>query len=55
MKPSSTPRVIAADRMHDGLLIFFADGSKAFYSGSLLYSVLENAEELNLQAPEINE
>jgi hypothetical protein len=47
MELSSPQRVIAADRMHDGLLIFFADGNKAFYSAALLYSVLEKAAEIN--------
>jgi hypothetical protein len=40
------PRVVQVDRLSGGLLIFFRDGKVAFYSESLLYSVLPQAQEL---------
>jgi hypothetical protein len=30
--------------MHDGLFIFFNDGSKGFYSAALLHSLLASAD-----------
>jgi hypothetical protein len=39
-------RIVQVDRVSNGLLIFFQGGRVAFYSESLLYSVLEEAQEL---------
>jgi hypothetical protein len=39
-------RIVHVDRVSGGLLIFFHDGKVAFYSESLLYSVLPQAQEL---------
>jgi hypothetical protein len=49
---SSTPQIVASDRMDEGLLIFFSDGRSAFYSADLLYSMIELAKELEGREPE---
>jgi hypothetical protein len=46
MQMKSTPRVTFADRFSDGLLISFDDGSRAFYSSSLLYATFSQATEI---------
>ncbi len=40
-------RIAAAERLSDGLVIEFLDGSCAFYSQELLYAMLPQAEELD--------
>ena len=35
--------MVAMDRMHDGLFLYFADGSSGFYSDTLLYEMLQQA------------
>jgi hypothetical protein len=42
------PHVIALDRLHGGLFIYFSDGSSGFYSASMLFSVLEKAEKIRI-------
>jgi hypothetical protein len=46
LQPEILQRIVQVDRVSDGLLIFFHGGKVAFYSGSLLYSVLDQAQEL---------
>jgi hypothetical protein len=42
--------IIALDRMHDGLFLFFADGRSAFYSESMLHSLLDLAKPIAKEA-----
>ena len=55
MQVSPVPRIIAADRMQEGLVILFDDGEGAFFSSSLLHAVLPQAEKLPEASPEDND
>ena len=37
-------RILAAERLNDGILIKFADGNCAFYPAALLHAMLPQAE-----------
>jgi hypothetical protein len=43
MQTTVPPRIVAAERMEDGIFIEFDDGRSALYSASLLYSALPQA------------
>ncbi len=38
--------IVALDRTHDGLFLYFADGTQAFYSDVLLHSMANKAQHL---------
>ena len=40
MQTTVPPRIVAAERMEDGIFIEFDDGKSALYSASLLYAAL---------------
>jgi hypothetical protein len=44
MEPSSSHRVVAAERLNGGVIITFDDGKCAFYTASLLHSNLAQAK-----------
>ena len=46
-----TPSIVTVEKMHDGLVIHFADGRSAFYSCDLLYASIETAQVIS---PEMN-
>ena len=46
MERNSSAQIICADRIGDGLLIYFDDGRIGFYSTSLLRAVLPEAVEV---------
>jgi hypothetical protein len=39
------PRILATERLNDGVIVQFADGRCVFYSASLLYAMIEEAQE----------
>lgn len=43
---SPVPRILAADRLNEGLVIRFENGQCAFYSTLFLFSKLPECEEL---------
>ena len=43
---SDAPRITAAERLNEGLVIKFEDGQCAFYSDALLFSKLPECEQL---------
>ena len=45
------PAVVTIEKMHDGLLIHFANGRSVFYSYDLLYALIETAQVIS---PEMN-
>jgi hypothetical protein len=47
MEPQSPPRVIEAERLHDGVAVTFDDGTAALYPASLLRAVLDQAQVLS--------
>lgn len=50
MNATGTTHIVALDRMHDGLFIFFADGRSAFYSDFLLHSLLDLAKAISKES-----
>ena len=46
MVTSDVPRIIAADRLHTGLVIKFENGQCAFFSSSFLFSKLPECQQL---------
>ncbi len=46
MPVTHIPSLVAADRLNRGVILAFDDGSLAFYSEALLYSMLPHAERL---------
>lgn len=40
---SLTSRIVALDRVHDGLFLYFSDGSSGFFPDTLLHEMLERA------------
>jgi hypothetical protein len=51
MGTTESARIIAVDRLHNGLCIYFADGRSAFYSGGMLHSLLDLAEAISKESP----
>ena len=41
MSTHSGPRIVSADRLEDGLILSFSDGTSAFYLTQFLYSARE--------------
>jgi hypothetical protein len=41
-----TPRIVAADRLADGLVLRFGDGQIGFFSDAYLFSKLSESEHL---------
>jgi len=52
MKTDATPHIVALDRMHNGLFVFFEDGSKGSFSNSLLYDSLAAADPVAEAGPD---
>jgi hypothetical protein len=46
MEQPTTPRIVEALRLRDGVLITFEDGKCAIYSAALLYAVFPKPDEL---------
>ena len=47
MPPENDPRILSAERLHRGIIIAFDDGRCAFFSETLLYATLPQAEEMD--------
>lgn len=47
MVDSEDPRILAADRMNDGVVISFSNGKCAFYSCAVLMAVLSQCKALD--------
>jgi hypothetical protein len=47
MASYNEPRIKSAERLAEGIVIAFDDGKFGFYSASLLYATLAQAEELD--------
>jgi hypothetical protein len=43
METTSTPQIVRADKIGDGLLIYFDDGKAAFYPTTLLRAIFPEA------------
>ncbi|MBB5331725.1 hypothetical protein [Tunturiibacter gelidoferens] len=52
MNAPAPTSIVALDRMHGGLFIFFADGKSAFYPDAMLYSLLFLADPISEQKDE---
>jgi hypothetical protein len=48
MQTTAPPRIVAAERMGEGVFVEFDDGKSALYSASLLYTSLRLADALNV-------
>ncbi len=48
MQDTSTPHIVSADRIGDGVFIEFDDGRSALYSAPLLYTSLSEAVVFNI-------
>jgi len=46
MKTHTTPRIISAERLSDGVVVAFDDGKCALFSASLLHATIPQAEDL---------
>ena len=44
MTDDASPHLVAIDRVHHGLALYFSDGSSGIYSDALLYSILQQSE-----------
>lgn len=44
MGKDAPTHIVALDRTHDGLFLYFADGTQAFYSDVLLRSIADRAQ-----------
>ena len=44
MAASPNPLIISSDRLDNGIVVYFDDGKKAFFSAALLYSVLPQTQ-----------
>ncbi len=44
MDRNVTPEIVAAERLSDGILIKFTDGTCVFYPASLLHALIPQAE-----------
>ena len=47
MDPLPSPHVTSGESMDDGLVISFDNGQSAFYTSALLYSILDQAQEID--------
>ena len=46
METDPPPHIVALDRLNNGLCLYFNDGRQGFFSDTLLYSVIDQTEEL---------
>lgn len=47
MEPRTNPHIIAVERLNDGVVIKFDDGTCGFYPEALLYEVFPKAEPMD--------
>lgn len=50
MDRNVTPEIVAAERLSDGVLVKFADGTCVFYPAALLYELIPHAKLQNENA-----
>jgi hypothetical protein len=43
---SVEPRIVGVDRLHDGVVISFADGKTVIYPSSILLEILNRGEDI---------